>query len=87
MIIEPDINEMNISMINCAEDLKTKIERNWVVSVLCVEPTDLKMLEMKLIDLQISFVLYCPFDPYNHSYDVIKDFLLQVDKQRRGRNS
>ena len=64
---------------------KTLLQRgNDVVSILCDDPSDLEILESKLKILQIVFVLYCPFDPYNHGYDVIKKFLAHVRSQNKG---
>ena len=69
------------------ESLKKIIEEKMkdnVVTILCDDPSDLEILESKLKILQIVFVLYCPFDPYNHGYDVIKKFLAHVRSQNKG---
>ena len=74
--------------IDSEKGLKETIEKrmDYVVTILCDETSDLEVLESKLKSLQIDFVLYCPFDPYNHSYDVIKKFYRQVLSQRKGSN-
>ena len=76
------------SDIDSEKGLKETIEKrmDYVVSILCDDTSDLEVLESKLKSLQIHFVLYCPFDPYNHSYDVIKRFYRQVLIQRKGPN-
>ena len=72
--------------IDSEKGLKETIEKrmDYVVTILCDETSDLEVLKTKLKSLQILFVLYCPFDPYNHSYDVIKKFYRQVRSQRKG---
>jgi len=51
---------------------------------LCDDPSDLEKIEAKLNHLEIDFVLYCPCLPYNHPYDVIDNFLDQVENERKG---
>ena len=72
--------------IDSEKSLKETIEKrmDYVVTILCDDPSDLEILESKLKILQIVFVLYCPFDPYNHGYDVIKKFLAHVRSQNKG---
>ena len=57
---------------------------NNVVAILCDEASDLEKIESKLTSLQITFTLY---DPYKHDYDVIIQFLDQVESQRKGQTS
>ena len=57
---------------------------NNVVAILCDEASDLKTIEFKLKSLQITFTLY---DPYKHDYEVIIQFLDQVESQRKGKAS
>ena len=73
-------------MIQSEEDLKkTLLERSdSVVTLICDVPSDLGSLDKKLSHLQIDFVLYCPFDPYNHPYDVIDHFFDQVETEHKG---
>ena len=73
-------------MIASDEELKQKIleKGDFVLTLLCDEPSDLEIIEDKLNRLQIKFVLYCPFDPYNDSYDVIKKFFYRVETKRKG---
>ena len=73
-------------MIQSEEDLKkTLLERSdSVVTLICDVPSDLKALDQKLRGLLIGFVLYCPFDPYNDSYEVIDNFFDQVERERKG---
>ena len=67
-------------------ELKQTIEKrkDSVVAILCDEPSDLEKIESKLTSLQITFTLY---DPYNHDYDVIIQFLDQVESKRKGKTS
>ena len=57
---------------------------NNVVAILCDEASDLERIQSKLTSLQITFTLY---DPYKHDYDVIIQFLDQVESQRKGKTS
>ena len=68
------------------KDLKETIEtrKDSVVAFLCDEPSDLETIESKLNGLQIPFTLY---DPYKHDYEVIIQFLDQVESQRKGKTS
>ena len=73
-------------MIQSEEGLKDAIlERaNSVVIFVCHDPADLKFLAAKLTHLHIDFVLYCPFEPYNHSYDIIGSFFETVETEKEG---
>ena len=77
---------MEAVKIQSEEDLKKAIlERSdCVVTIICDDPRDLLALDQKLSRLQIEFVLYCPFDPYNHPYDIIDNFFELVESERRG---
>ena len=57
---------------------------NNVVAILCDEASDLEKIESKLKIYQIPFTLY---DPYKHDYEVIIQFLDQVESQRKGQTS
>ena len=81
-----DSEAMKAEVISSDEDLKrTILERHdFVVTLLCDDPSDLEKIEAKLNRLEIDFVLYCPCLPYNHPYDVIDNFLDQVENERKG---
>ena len=83
---EEACNTMEGKMIQSEEELKKTIlgRRDCVVTLICDDPSDLVALDDKLSRLQIEFVLYCPFDPYNHPYDIIDSFFEQVESERRG---
>ena len=76
--MEPDIFSAN--------GLKQTIEtrKDSVVAILCDDASDLQKIEFKLNSLQIPFTLY---DPYKHDYEVIIQFLDQVESQRKGQTS
>ena len=77
---------MEAEVISSEEDLKKAISErsDCVVTLLCDDPSDLEKIEAKLNHLEIDFVLYCPCLPYNHPYDVIDNFLDQVENERKG---
>ena len=69
---------------------ETLLERsNDVVSILCDDPSDLQRLEEKLKDLlsedQTQIVVYCPFAPFDHPYNIIDDFFDKVEEGWTGR--
>ena len=74
--------------ISSEEELKSVLEerKNSVVTFLCDETSDLEVLGALLERLQIPFVLYCPYDPLNHSYDVIDEFFEKVQNERKGKH-
>ena len=78
-------------MIQSENGLKeTLLERsNDVVSILCDDPSDLQRLEEKLKDLlsedQTQIVVYCPFAPLDHPYNIIDDFFDKVEEGWTGR--
>ena len=76
--MEPDI----VSEDGLKETVEARL--NSVVAILCDEASDLEKIESKLTSLQITFTLY---DPYKHDYDVIIQFLDQVESQRKGQTS
>ena len=76
--MEPDI----VSEDGLKETVKARL--NSVIAILCDEASDLEKIESKLTSLQITFTLY---DPYKHDYDVIIQFLDQVESQRKGQTS
>ena len=76
--VEPDI----LSEKGLKTTIKERME--YVVTLLCDEPSDLEIIESKLTQLQIPFLLYCPYDPYNHDYDVIRKFFVHVESERKG---
>ena len=76
--MEPDI----VSEDGLKETIEARL--NSVVAILCDEASDLKMIESKLKIHQIPFTLY---DPYKHDYEVIIQFLDQVESQRKGQTS
>ena len=75
--------------ISSEEELKRVLEerKNSVVTFLCDETSDLEVLGALLERLQIPFVLYCPYDPLNHSYDVIDEFFEKVQSERKGKQN
>ena len=94
-LVSPDLNSrtegmdshaMEAEVISSDEDFKrTILERHdFVVTLLCDDPSDLEKIEAKLNRLEIDFALYCPCLPYNHPNDVIDNFLDQVENDRKG---
>ena len=83
--------EGRTKQIQSAYDLKdTLLKRsNDVVSILCDDPSDLQRLEEKLKDLlsedQTQIVVYCPFAPFDHPYNIIDDFFDKVEEGWTGR--
>ena len=77
---------MEAMMIHSEEELKkTLSERSdCVVTIICDDPSDLRAIDQKLSHLQIEFVPYCPFAPYNHPDDVIDNFFDHVENERKG---
>ena len=75
--------------ISSEEELKRVLEgrQKSVVTFLCDETSDLEVLGALLERLQIPFVLYCPYDPLNHSYDVIDEFFEKVQSERKGKQN
>ena len=72
-------------MIHSEDALKdTLLKRNNdVVSILCDDPLDLQRIEAKLKDLlsedQTQLVVYCPFAPFDHPYNIIDNFFDNVE--------
>ena len=65
-------------------DLKTKIldrMNSSVVTLLCDDTPDLKLIKANLNDLGIEHTAYHPLD---HKYEVIEKFFDQVEKEGRG---
>ena len=84
-IVEGPPGTMEVRISSDEELKKTIPERsNFVVNLLCDDPSDLKMIEATLKHLQIDFVLYCPCLPYNHKYDVIDNFFDRVEEEGKG---
>ena len=83
--------EGRTKVIQSQEDLKeTLLQRsNDVVSILCDDPSDLQVFEEKLRDLlsedQTQIVVYCPFAPFDHPYNIIDDFFDKVEEGWTGR--
>ena len=70
----------------CSEaDLRAAlVQRNQdVVSILSDNPSDLKILEDMLkgplSEDNTEMVVYCPFAPFNHTYEIIEEFFEQVE--------
>ena len=83
--------EGRTKVIQSQEDIKeTLLKRSiGVVSILCDDPSDLQRLEEKLKDLlsedQTQIVVYCPFAPFDHPYNIIDDFFDKVEEGWTGR--
>ena len=77
--------------IQSEDDLRqTILERsNDVVSILCDDPSDLKFLDERLNDLlskdQTQLVVYCPFAPFDHPYNIIDDFFDKLEEGWTGK--
>ena len=84
-------SEEDLNKIQSEDDLKeTLLERgNNVVSILCDDPSDLQRLDEKLRDLlsedQTQILVYCPFAPFDHPYNIIDDFFDKVEEGWTGR--
>ena len=70
----------------CSEaDLRAAlVQRNQdVVSILSDNPSDLKILEDMLkgplSEDNTEMVVYCPFAPFNHTYEIIEEFFEEVE--------
>ena len=70
----------------CSEaDLRAAlIQRNQdVVSILSDNPSDLKILEDMLkgplSEDNTEMIVYCPFAPFNHTYEIIEEFFEEVE--------
>ena len=84
-------SEEDLKKIQSEDDLKKTLleRRNDVVSILCDDPSDLQRLAEKLKDLlsedPTQIVVYCPFAPFDHPYNIIDDFFDKVEEGWTGK--
>ena len=55
-----------------------------VITFLCEQPDDLKLVAEKMESLSRECVLYCPIEPLNHDPSTINNFFEKVEDSGRG---